>query len=116
MDNDDLPSTLSRDFASRTLRGDVPRWHNLESLVHVLVEHQLVGESDVKEALWVLADASPQPSRTSKPSRTREPETDELLWELRCSAAGPISKSADRQARRLGWPPRASRIRFQRLS
>jgi hypothetical protein len=73
LENDDLPSTLSRDFVSRTLRGDVGRWPNLESLVHVLVEHQVVGESDLKTVLiqihelWVLASASPPPPPKQDP-------------------------------------------------
>lgn len=80
LENDDLPSTLSRDFVSRTLRGDAPRWHNLKSLVHVLVEHQEVGASNVAAVLaeihelWVLADASPVPRRRTRMSKPEEPE------------------------------------------
>jgi hypothetical protein len=89
---DDLPGTLSPDFVSRTLRGDVPRWPHLESLVCVLVDNQVVGHLTLTPALkgihklWKLtqvnATSQPVPAPDLAPAPDRGPVSEAKVRQI----------------------------------
>ncbi|MEU1523949.1 hypothetical protein ABZ413_17285 [Nocardia rhamnosiphila] len=81
-EQDELPGTLSHEGVSAVLRGQsVPRWANLKSLVHVLVQRQCVDEPQNIEvvekqihALWgTVCSGLPAPG-TSTSAATTEGE------------------------------------------
>jgi hypothetical protein len=93
-DRDDLPGTLSHEGVSAVLRGvgGCPRWHNLVSLVRVLVDGA-VSKRDVEvevlriHALWCLANGGVWPA-------TLAPSGQERL--IAASAPAPASEQDNR--------------------